>query len=213
MLNPVYIEKVDIIPSKDYIVVPPSHKYLLHFIFRTSSIFENSQTMDMKDKRFYTQLLRRQREQTGDDLRQAHKLGTITLGHLQVDWVNSFGESIVTASRLISVRYGVAAEKVLVALIDPPALLYLEEPQSLSLKVTNVSGTSLNIKLFIKPEEAKAIAISSLSKKVCLTLTVGPGRTPSLQQRHSQSPRVPQSHRPSAAYRTSCTGYKHKGIH
>jgi len=129
--------------------------------------------MDMKDKRSYTQVLKRRKELTVDDLMQAHKLGTINLGHLQVTWISSFGEKVITSSRQITVRYGTATDKLQVTLMNPPAELYIEEPQSLVLKITNVSGMALNLKLFTKPEEAKAIPISSLSKKVLYSFTLG----------------------------------------
>jgi hypothetical protein len=173
VLNPVYIEKVDMIPSSDYVLAPPSNKLIVLFIYRVDDVFDNCQTMNMKDKKFYTQVLKRPKELTANDLMQAHKLGTINLGHLQVTWISSFDEKVITSTRQITVRYGTSTDKLQVSLMNAPAELYVEEPQSLTLKITNVSGVALNLKLFTRPEEAKAIPISSLSKKVIYSFILG----------------------------------------
>ena len=105
---------------------------------------------------------------TPQDLEQYYKAGAIELGNLQITWVNSFGERNVYYSKRIFAPHTVSAEKFTVKLLKAPEQLYVEEPQTIALRITNLSPSDFRLKLYIKEEETKTIAINALSHQVHL---------------------------------------------
>ncbi len=120
----------------------------------------------MEDKRSYTHVLRRTKEITPEDLAQYYKARAIELGTMQITWVNSFGERNIYYCKRISVPHAISAEKFMVKLLGPPAKLYVEEPQSIGLRITNITPNPFRLKLYVKEDEAKTISINALSHQV-----------------------------------------------
>lgn len=132
------------------------------------NIFEKSQTIRTEDKRSYTHLLKRTKEISPEELQHYYKSGIVELGNLQIIWINTFGERNVFHSKTISTQNSAITEKFSIRLINPPAKLYVEEPQSISLRITNASPYAFRLKLYIKEEESKTISINALSHQVLL---------------------------------------------
>lgn len=130
------------------------------------SVFEKTQCLKKGDRRSYVHELRRTREETAEDLKRYFKSKAIELGNLRVEWVNSFGEVNHHYTPTILGRYNEAMEKFYIRVVSPPEKLYVDEPQLINLKISNMSTTSFRLKLTVNEGESKTMAISAVSQSV-----------------------------------------------
>ncbi len=135
-------------------------------------LFDNSQSLRAGDKRAYVFKLLKKQDLTMDDLVQYYKLGHIDLGQLQLTWVECFGARSVFHTKSIQAPYASSTEAFTVKLINAPLRLVLEEPRTISLKVTNMSPNLFRLKLCVNEAETKTIAINALSHHVLFSSTV-----------------------------------------
>ena len=169
IFNPVYIEDIKIDPFSSFIFVPLSEEYF-QFNNRMKKVFERTQCMKNGDKRFYFLEVRKQGEETPEELHKYYIDKKIELGNLRITWVNSFGERNMFYANTIVVPYEIRSEYVSVKIMNMPKALYLEEPKVLKLKITNLLPTEFSFKLYIRDDEAKSIIINALSMIVNVNL-------------------------------------------
>eukprot|EP00826_Nyctotherus_ovalis_P047647 TRINITY_DN550_c0_g1_i8.p2 TRINITY_DN550_c0_g1~~TRINITY_DN550_c0_g1_i8.p2 ORF type:complete len:136 (-),score=18.58 TRINITY_DN550_c0_g1_i8:217-624(-) len=130
------------------------------------SVFGKTQCLKKGDQRSYVHELRRTKEETAEDLKRYYRSKAIELGNLRVEWVNSFGEVNHHYTPTIFGRYNEAMEKFYIRLVEPPENLYVDEPQLINLKISNVSPTPLRLKLTVNEGESKTMVIIAVSQSV-----------------------------------------------
>ena len=129
-------------------------------------VFDSSQSIRCGDKRSYTNVLKRTKEVTSEELLQYHKNGVIELGRLHIVWINAFGEQNIYSPKSIFALHSASAEVFSLKLVEAPTQLYVEEPRTVTLRITNVSPSVFRLKFYIKEDETKTIAINALSHQV-----------------------------------------------
>ena len=134
------------------------------------SIFDTSQTMRTEEKRAYSYVLRRIKDITLDDFLQYYKHNAVELGKLQITWVTSFGEKNVCYSKSISAPFSSPNENFFTRLINTPCQLVIEEPVTITLRITNTTPNFFRLKFYVKETETKAIGINALSHQVAILL-------------------------------------------
>ena len=130
------------------------------------SVFEKSLSMRQGDRRAYAYVLKRIKEPSAEELAACYSAGSVALGRIQLSWMNGFGERNAYYSKIITAPYIISTEKFNVRLVNAPPQLFVEEPQTIALKITNMSPSTFRLKLYIKEQETKTIAINALSHQV-----------------------------------------------
>eukprot|EP00831_Metopus_contortus_P057434 TRINITY_DN4984_c0_g1_i4.p1 TRINITY_DN4984_c0_g1~~TRINITY_DN4984_c0_g1_i4.p1 ORF type:complete len:227 (-),score=35.72 TRINITY_DN4984_c0_g1_i4:176-820(-) len=83
------------------------------------------------------------------------------LGKVQIQWIGSLGEKNTFYTKTVSVPY--SKEPFTIKLINTPQQITVEEPRTITLQIFNFSANSYRLKLYIKEEETKTIAINAVS--------------------------------------------------
>ena len=123
--------------------------------------------MNANDKRSYIFELKRIKEETTEDIFRYCKDQQLDLGSIRIVWINAFGEKNIYYTKSIMAKYD-PNERFFIKILNPPEKLYVEEPQIISIKISNVSAESLNLQLHVNESETKTIKINSISKAVSM---------------------------------------------
>lgn len=173
--SPVLIEQVRFLPHADFEVQPLNvpEEYPLPIKTRSKDVFESSQTLKAGDKRAYITKLKKKSDVTVDDFLKYYKQKCVDLGRMEVTWVGSLGDrdTFCTETFAHECRPG-AAEVFAAKIVSAPKELVVEEPLTLTVRVTNVSMESYVLKVSVNEAETRTIAINSFSPKVLLLATI-----------------------------------------
>jgi len=130
------------------------------------SVYERTQCIKKDDQRSYIHELKRTKEEAPEDLKHYYKEKAIKLGNLRIEWVNSFGEVNYYYSPTILAKYNELVEKFYIRLINPPEKLFIDEPQIINIRISNMSPNALRLKLQVKEGELKTMVINGISQSV-----------------------------------------------
>ena len=123
--------------------------------------------MTMNYKRSYIFELKRIKEETTEDIYRYCKDKQLDLGSIRIVWVNTFGEKNIYYTKSIMAKYD-PNERFFIKILNPPEKLYVEEPQIISIKISNVSAEPMNLQLRVNESETKTIKINSISNAVIM---------------------------------------------
>jgi len=135
--------------------------------YRSKDAFGNSQALKTGDKRSYIVKLKKKTELTKDDLHKYYEKKSVELGKMEITWIGSFGDRDIfhTDTFVYKQKEGVV-ELFSAKVVNPPSQLILEEPLTLTVRITNMSKEQYSLKIGVNKDDTKAIAINSFTPKV-----------------------------------------------